>query len=293
MAASYQINDLERLTGIKAHTIRIWEKRYNLIEPRRTQTNIRFYDDEQARKLLNVATLLEHGLKISKIAALSAKELNQRLIDLQLTSDDDAVTRVFINDLTSSMLIYNEAGFEKTLSAAITRFGIYECMIRVINPFLSKVGMMWAINESLPAQEHFASCLIRRKLCSACDGLPDPSRSDKKFLLFLPPAEWHDLGLIFSEYLIRSKGYPVICLGQNVPYDNLSQVISATSPTHILGLFITGRPVNEVNEFVRNISHKHGKIHLLLGGPVVMQGKAFSQPHVTRLPSPAALLELL
>lgn len=293
MAASYQINDLERLTGIKAHTIRIWEKRYNLIEPRRTQTNIRFYDDEQARKLLNVSTLLESGYKISKIAALSPNELRQHILDLQNTPDDDTVSRVFINGMISSMLVYNEPALEKTISAALTRFGLYESMLRVIYPFLQKVGMMWSINQAMPAQEHFASSLIRRKLTSACDGLPPATDMSKKFLLFLPPGEWHDIGLIFSEYLIRSKGYPVIYLGQNVPYENLSEVITAISPTHILGLFITGRPFTEVTDFVRNISHKHGKINLLLGGPVVMQGKAFSSPFVSRLSSPDDLLKLL
>lgn len=293
MPAAYQINDLERLTGIKAHTIRIWEKRYKLIEPHRTATNIRYYDDEQARKLLNVATLLDNGYKISRVAAMNEEQMAECIRVIREQPGDDAVIQSFVNDLTASMLVYNEAAFEKSLGAALTRYGMFDCVMRVLYPFLEKVGMLWSISQAMPAQEHFASSLVRKKLMAACDGLPPAEKSDKKFVLFLPPDEWHDIGLVFTDYLIRSKGYPVIFLGQNVPYENLSEVIEKVKPTHAVGFFITGRPYAEISDFVRNFTHKHPKVHLLIGGYAALQGKAFSSAKVDRLHQPADLLEQL
>jgi DNA-binding transcriptional MerR regulator len=289
----YQINDLERLTGIKAHTIRIWEKRYRIVEPFRTSTNIRYYDDAQVRKLLNVSTLLESGLKISKVAALSEQQINEQIQRLRERPEEDTVCRSFINDLVVFMLSYDEAAFEKTFSAAVTRFGLYDAMIRVIYPFLYKVGMLWSVAETMPAQEHFASCIIRRKLLAACDGLPPATRSDLKFVLFLPPEEWHDIGLIFSDYLIRSKGVPVLFLGQNVPYDNLDIVVTKSKPTHLLTFFVTGRPQKEIKKFLEEFSSKHLEINILLAVSVFRSGEIELPANARILSGPTDLLSLV
>src|SRR6218665_134781 len=159
----YQIAELEQLTGIKAHTIRIWEKRYSLIKPTRTATNRRQYDQEQVKKLLNISALLSEGHRISKIAGLKEKELSRKIFELQDQGAEDAVSRSLINELTVALLNFNEAAFEKAFSAAVARFGLFDAVIQVFYPLLHKVGILWACDHAMPVQEHFATCIIRRK----------------------------------------------------------------------------------------------------------------------------------
>jgi len=263
---SYQIHQLEQMTGIKAHTIRIWEKRYGIIYPHRTDTNRRSYSESQVRKLLNVSTLLARGQKISKIASLTEHELNSLIEQQNSTNVTDSICAGYINDMVKSMLDFNEAAFEKIFSAATTRFGIYNAMINVVYPFLRKIGILWNISKTAPVQEHFASCIIKRKLMSATDGLMPPPKKTKKFLLFLPPDEWHDVGLLFANYIIRSRGYETIYLGQNVPIENLEKVIPIVNPKYLLLFYINMRPVNEVDEQIKRLSKIDEKITLFAAG---------------------------
>lgn len=291
--SSYQIADLERLTGIKAHTIRIWEKRYNLIEPHRTLTNIRYYDDAQARKLLKVSTLLTQGLKISKISELSEAEINARIIDLQSVGKEDATCVGFINELIGSMLTFDEAAFERSFSSAVVRFGMYEAVLKVFYPFLHKTGFMWSIAEAMPVQEHFASAIIRRKLITAIDGLSLATKRTKTFLLFLPADEWHEVGLLFSDYIIRSRGYKTIYLGQNVPASNLSDVIDNLKPTHLLTLYVAKRSEQQVNDELKQIIKKHPHLQLLVGGSYPLQDAVKKLKNIHLLSSPSELVKLL
>ncbi|MBK6835774.1 MAG: MerR family transcriptional regulator [Bacteroidetes bacterium] len=249
----YQINDLERLTGIKAHTIRIWEKRYNLIEPHRTATNIRYYDDSQLKKILNVSTLLESGYKISKVAVLNDDEMNKKVQAVQENSSEDVANNAYVSDLIISMLAYDEAGFEKIFSAVVLRYGLYDAMLNVIYPFLAKTGILWVSNKAMPSQEHFASSLIRRKLQAAIDGLAAPSKPEKIFLLYLPDDEWHELSLVFSDYLIRKSGYKTIYLGQNVPAKNLDELVKKIKPTHALTFNISRKKPTDVQNHIAAI----------------------------------------
>lgn len=264
----YQINDLEKLTGIKAHTIRIWEKRYNIIEPHRSETNIRYYDDEQVKRLLNVSTLLDNGFKISKVASLKNEELRKLIRGIQDEPQETNVNVSFVNDLISAMLSFDEVGFEKIFSAAVTRMGVHNAMLQVFYPFLHKTGVLWSTNETAPAQEHFASNMIKKKLMAAIDGLPSPGKKDKKFLLFLPENEWHEIGLLFSDYIIRTKGYSTIYLGQNVPSSNLPMVLEKQKITHLLTFFITGRDLSSRMNSILEITKKHRNSNLLLAGNI-------------------------
>ncbi len=263
---SYQIHQLEQMTGIKAHTIRIWEKRYGIIQPDRTDTNRRSYSEAQVRKLLNVSTLLSAGQKISKIASLSEDELNSLIEEQSDSNVADSICAGYINDLVKSMLDFNEPAFEKIFSAATTRLGIYDAMVNVIYPFLNKVGVLWNISRTAPIQEHFASCIIKRKLMSATDGLMPASKRNKKFLLFLPPDEWHEVGLLFANYMIRSKGYETIYLGQNVPIENVEKVIPAVRPKYLLLFYLNMRPVSEVEEQITQLSKADEKITMFVAG---------------------------
>jgi len=290
---SYQISDLERLSGIKAHTIRIWEKRYNLIEPHRTSTNIRYYDDAQARKLLKVSTLLAQGIKISKISKLSEKEINFRIQELQNVVSEDAICTGFINELISTMLSFDEIGFDKTFSSAVIRFGMHEAMLKVFYPFLHKTGLMWSTEEAMPAQEHFALCVIRRKLITAIDGLPAPTKRSKSFVLFLPTEEWHESGLLFADYIIRTHGYKTIYLGQNVPAKNLIDVIENIKPTHLITFYIARRDPQSIVSDLTLISKKHAGINLIVAGSYPMDQLVKKTKKITFLSSPSELLKLL
>jgi DNA-binding transcriptional MerR regulator len=289
----YQINDLERLTGIKAHTIRIWEKRYNLIEPHRTATNIRYYDDLQLKKILNVSTLLESGYKISKVAVLNDDEMNKRVQDVQENSSDDIANNAYVSDLIISMLAYDEAGFEKIFSAVVLRYGLYDAMLNVIYPFLAKTGILWISNKAMPSQEHFASSLIKRKLLSAIDGLAAPSKSEKVFLLYLPDDEWHELSLIFSDYLIRKSGYKTVYLGQNVPAKNLDELVLKVKPSHALTFNISRKKPTDVQNHLMAIK-KHSKhVSFLIGGNLTPMDEINQLKNAVILRHPNDLLEIL
>ena len=250
----YQITELEQLTGIKAHTIRIWEKRYNLIEPDRTSTNYRRYSDDQVKKLLNVCTLLANGYKISKIAGLSEKDFHLKILESKTSEKEDVICSTFINDLLSAMIEFDEQKFENAYSAVINRFGLYEAMLNVFYPLLNKIGLLWSISDVSPAQEHFASCLIKRKIMSAIDGLPFAKGRKRKFLLLLVPGEMHDISLLFANYIIRSKGHETIYLGQDVPYENISLVLKQTNPNYILTFFtIPQNPKDVYSDIKKNL----------------------------------------
>lgn len=289
---SYQIAELEQLSGIKAHTIRIWEKRYNLIEPDRSDTNIRSYNDQQVRKLLNVSTLLANGLKISKIAALNEKDINKKIQELQTLNVGDAISLSFINDLTASMLNFNEAGFEKIFSAAVNRFGMFDAMIKVFYPFLNKIGMMWIIESAMPVQEHFASSIIRRKLMAATDGLPAPSKKNKKFLLMLPPQEWHETGLLLSNYIIRAQGFETIYLGQDVPYENVALVLKNCKPNYLLTFYIARKKAEDMASLRKKMGLSIDT-KLLVSGNIELTNLIKSEKNTDVLYSPADLLKYL
>lgn len=220
--ASYSIKDLEKLTGVKAHTIRIWEQRYQLISPQRTETNIRFYTDEEAKHLLKVAALYHQGMKISKIASMSEAAINACIVDTELSPGNDHAA---LEKLTLAMIDLSEEQFLSVFNSCMAERGFKETMLQVIYPFLQKVGVMWQVGDVHPAQEHFISNLIRQKLIVAIDKLYRPKQeSDPKIILFLPEGELHELGLLFYSYLLQEMNYHVIYLGQSVPPEDLVDV---------------------------------------------------------------------
>ncbi len=263
---SYHINDLERLTGIKAHTIRIWEKRYALIMPERTTTNRRSYDNDQVRKLLNVSSLLSKGYKISKIAAFSEAEINSKILTSGITEQMDIACTNYVNRLMQHMIVYDEQGFEQTFDAANKELGMHNTMMKVIYPFLYKTGIFWSVNNAMPAQEHFASNIIRKKLITATAALSVKNKKPKKALLFLPEGEWHEIGLLFADHIIRSKGHNVYYLGQNVPYKDLRVVIDAIHPEYLLAFYIYPRPSEEVAIEIEELVRMYPDAQLLLAG---------------------------
>ena len=217
--AVYSIKELENLSGIKAHTIRIWEKRYSLIEPHRTNTNIRYYTDNELKKILNVAVLNRHGIKISSIAKLTDLELREKIIRVSATSDSNDT---LIDSMVLSMIDLDEYKLEAMIDKSINKIGFKSTVTDVLYPFLDKVGILWQSGDVYPAQEHFVSFLIRQKIISATDHISNIfNPNGKKFLLLLPEGEWHEIALLFAQYLIKEANHEVIYLGQSVPYSDV------------------------------------------------------------------------
>ncbi|WP_161499171.1 MerR family transcriptional regulator [Flavipsychrobacter stenotrophus] len=266
----YRINDLERLTGVKAHTIRIWEKRYNLISPSRSTTNRRFYSDTQLLKLMNVSTLLEHGHKISHLAAMTDEELVDQLDQLHKFPSGSTVCAAYIHDLTTAMVGFNEQAFTETFAAATTELGFFDGMMNVFYPFLRKAGLLWRTDKAVPIQEHFATCIIRNKIVIATETLPLAAPDAAKYMLFLPPNEWHEVALLFANYIIRSKGYATIYLGQSVPYEDIDVAIETANPEYIFTFFITPKPVEEIAVEILHLGTNYPNSKILISGDGTM-----------------------
>jgi methanogenic corrinoid protein MtbC1 len=207
---------------VKAHTIRIWEQRYNLISPQRTDTNIRFYTDEEVKRLLKVSALYHQGIKISRIASMSEEAINEYLLNVELHTGNEHVA---LEKLTIAMIDLNEEHFLSVFNQYTEEHGFKTTLIQLIYPFLQKVGVMWQVGDVHPAQEHFISNLIRQKIIAAIDRLYKPkTETDTKVILFLPEGELHELGLLFYSYLLQEMNYHVIYLGQSVPSEDLVKV---------------------------------------------------------------------
>lgn len=262
--SNYSIKDLEQLSGIKAHTLRIWEQRYNIISPKRTDTNIRMYDDHDLKLVLNISLLKDHGYKISDISRLSVEELYKEVVkisDRHLNYPDQ------IHALTISMIDLDEERFEKIISTNILQFGFENTMIHIIYPFLSRIGTLWVTGSIGPAQEHFISNLIRQKIIVAIDGQVNKQRpNSKKYLLFLPEGELHEISLLFANYIIRARYNKVIYLGQSLPFNELAFAYNLHKPDYIFSA-ITSVPSNsDVQPYVNKLMQTFPESHILLTG---------------------------
>jgi DNA-binding transcriptional MerR regulator len=243
--AVYSIKELEKLSGIKAHTIRIWEKRYNLIDPHRTNTNIRYYTDDDLKKILNVAVLNRQGIKISNIARLNGLELKEEIIRVtrNIHSGD-----TIIDSLVIAMIDLDEFKLEAITDKSISKIGFKSTVIDVFYPFLDKVGILWQSGDVNPAQEHFVSNLIRQKIIAAINQLPNSFYPEaKKFMLLLPEGEWHEIALLFAYYLLKESNHEVIYLGQSVPY---ADVLSTGSAREFDGIVVSSTTTQPEFDFI-------------------------------------------
>ncbi len=265
----YSIKELEKLSGIKAHTIRIWEKRHRLITPSRTATNIRFYSDEDLKKIINVSLLNNNGIKISKIADMSLEDMNHKVLEISEVKND---ALIHIDQLVVAMIDMEEEAFEKILSNLILRHGFEKTITEMVYPFLEKIGILWQTQNITPAHEHFISNLIRQKIIVAIDGLPIPSKSARKILLYLPEGELHELGLLFYHFLCRKAGYRTYYLGQNVPYGDLLSVFERHAPD-ILLTSITSTPGSPIEAYLQQLNNDFSTVPILISGYQVLRYK--------------------
>ena len=262
----YSIKDLETYSGIKAHTIRIWEKRYNLLYPVRTDTNIRQYDDDQLLKLLNTVTLLESGWKISKISKLSKDEL-MKTTEQCFKENVDKNFLVSVNQLVTAMFEFDESKFDEILNSCIESLGIYGAITEIAYPLLQRIAMMWRLDEISPAQEHFASNMIRQKLITAIDALPPSSEmSNSSFVLFLPELEYHEIGLLLASYLLKERGFKTFYLGSNTPVEAVDKMAQKCNPTHLFTFLITRKTPEEIEDFILDLSSRFKDQEIWLAG---------------------------
>ena len=258
----YSIKDLEHLSGIKAHTIRIWEQRYQLFSPERTETNIRFYDENDLKLILNIAVLKNHGVKISKIVQMTSEEVNQKIIDIYSSeySHDDQV-----NSLTVAMLDMNEVFFNSIIESNQERLGFESTMVEIIYPFFKKIGILWMASSINPAQEHFVSNLVRQKIIIETSKI-EVKANALNFMLFLPEGELHELGLLYANYVLREKGFKTFYLGQSVPIKDLEEIYHKMGPDFLF-TSITSKPSNsEVEEYVQEMGKRFKEVKVLATG---------------------------
>ena len=287
----FSIKDVEALTGIKPHTLRIWEQRYGIPQPKRTATNIRYYDDEDIKLLLSVAMLNRQGHKISKITKMQREELDNLVMELTLNASDNLIQ---IESLTKAMFNLDEIAFEKILSSNILQFGLENTFLSLVFPFLARVGVMWQTGSINPAYEHFITNLIRQKLFVAVDSQPKNQQADsRKFLLFLPAHEPHEIGLLFANYLIRSRGHHTSYLGPNLPMDDLNPVMSIYKANYVLTVLTSAISSQSPIHVANKLSSDFPQATILLAGSQIFQANINFPKNVKLLHSMRDLIDLL
>lgn len=262
---TYSIAELEQLSGVTAHTIRIWERRYNALDPMRTAGNTRFYDDNQLRRLLNIVSLNQSGLKISNVCALDENEINtllQKEIDYNIPKNTQF--EYYISQIISNGFCYNERKVDQLLTKCFAEYGLLQCYRNIIYPLLVRLGLMWRKDSICPSQEHFLSCIIRQKLFSSINSLPPNDRPKSTWLLFLPEDEDHNIGLLLANYMLRAAGQKVIYLGAKVPIGSVKNAMQSVEADNIL-LFMTRlRPLNDATAYLDELylAFNKTKIHV-------------------------------
>jgi len=282
---NYSISDLEQLSGIQSHTIRIWEQRYNALTPMRSEGNTRFYDDNQLVRLLNIVSLNQAGIKISKACSLSDTDL-KKILDDEIQSIPSTVTfNYYVTTLIKSGLSYDEFSFDALLTRCIAEFGILKAYKNIMYPVLVRLGLMWRKDDICPAQEHFLSNIIRRKIFTAIDQLPIKKQSKESWLLFLPEDEGHDIGLMFAHYILKAHGYNVIFLGAKVPLGSIANVLDNVNVKNILFFMVRLRPLKDAQKYLNDLQKLCGQVNIHLAGNEQIINKLKTNSNINRFSS--------
>ncbi len=259
----FTIKDLENLSGIKAHTIRIWEQRYSFLKPQRTATNIRYYSNHELKMLLNISLLNKYGYKISHINRMSNDELREKT--LTLTSAQAQQERI-VNDLIQHMVDVDLDLFEKVIDQHIHARGIEKTITFIIFPFLERIGILWLTDHINPAQEHLITNIIRQKLIVGIDNAVTSLSLKTRMLLFLPENEHHELGLLFLQYMLKSRGIKVIYLGANVPVKDLEYVVDLKKPDYVYAHLTTVIKEFNFDKFINNLKLRLPQQQIVISG---------------------------
>lgn len=274
--AEYKIKDIETLTDIKAHTIRIWEKRYNILDPERTDTKIRTYSEADLVKILNVSILNNNGWKISKIAKMSDDELAEKILEI---TDNAKNNSAAVSLLIKSLTEMDEPLFHRVIDKHAEKEGFKQTFLNYVWPFLDRIGVMWLAGAINPAQEHLISNLLRQKIIVAISQLPVNSSDQTDFILYCRSNEWHELSLLFYHFCIQEQGFKVSYLGQNVPMDALVEAVKILQPTKgVVTSLIAALNDQDITSYFVELSDK-------INVPIYVGGAQSSKIDRTRLNS--------
>jgi len=260
----FTIRDIENLTGIKAHTIRIWEQRYNLCCCKRKESNHRQFDNDDLKQILRIATLYRLGYKISQIARLNEEEILQIASKPESTHHNESV----INQLIECAIEFDEQRFDLVLHKVILHMGLEKALLSVVYPTLERIGSLWLTNHIVPAQEHFISYLIQKKLIVAIDGVDYPVKVGKRrVLLFTPPEEHHEIPLLLMHYQMKKHGVNAVYIGKNVSNEVLEAYVIRHQPTHLYTHIITHFAENSLENYLEKISLQFPNVEIVVSGP--------------------------
>ena len=268
--STFSIKNLENLSGIKAHTLRIWEKRYNLLEPERTDTNIRRYSLDSLKRLLNVTLLYNHGFKISKIARLNEEEIPELVRSIALKSNSEQVA---INAFKLAMINFDYDLFDTNYNEILQHHDFQYVFLNVFVPLMRELGILWQTGAISPSHEHFITNLIKQKIHLQTETLQriKPQRTDHPiFVIFLPENEIHELGVLYLNYLILNSGYRTIFLGQSLQTSSLETLYSYNSKFYFVSYLTVEPNKEEIMPFLTNFHQnllEDRDSKLLLFGP--------------------------
>lgn len=261
---TYSVAQVEALTGIKAHTLRIWERRYDFLDPARTPTNIRYYSDEQLKKLLNFGILVRNGYRISKLSKMSAEEVYEEVS--KVLADPHSESSDEMKGLTLSMLEMNEEDFDDIFERQVMRKGFFKTITETIYPFLQYVGVLWTTNKAMIAQEHYMSNLVRQKLIAAIERLTIPPKDAPSIVFFLLEGEEHEIGILLATFVAKEMGWNVYYLGQGVPIPNIKKVVDIVEPDLLMTMFVTPK-VNKIKGFIDSVLEDNDVTIAVSGSP--------------------------
>jgi MerR family transcriptional regulator, light-induced transcriptional regulator len=272
---AFTIKDLENLSGIKAHTIRVWEQRYGFLKPCRTQTNIRYYNNQELKNLLNISLLQKYGYKISHIDKMDEQEVKEKII---LLSQAQALQERMVNELIHHMIDLDMDKFEALLDNYIMTRGIDKTINQIIFPFLDRIGILWQTNHIQPTQEHLVTNIIRQKLIVGIEGVVTHISVNKTILLFLPEGEHHEMGLLYVYYLLKNRGIRALYVGSNVPLKDIEFICSAKTPD-LLYTHLTCIAGNfNFDKFIQQVHQRLPRQQLVISGRL-------AQTHIRKIPA--------
>lgn len=287
----YSINDLEKISGVKAHTLRIWEKRYNIVQPKRTETNIRYYLDDDLKHVLNIALLNKNGIKISKIAQMKSEEIKRRVAEI---SEVDFKFENQLDSLTLSLLELDEFKFNKIVESNIHQIGFEKTMMEVIYPLLDKLSMMWITGSIKSAHERFVRNYIRQKTIASIDKLSIPQNEGSSFIIYLPENEDHELSLLFSQFLIKSRGHSVLNLGLHVALEDVKQAVEIIAPNFVYTIINDSKPKAHFDNYIKDLrSIGKGNTKILVSGIQVNKHNMSNENDIEIVTSFSNLIQLL
>ena len=288
----YFIKDIENITGIKAYTLRIWEQRYGMLVPKRTETNIRYYEEDDLKYMMNIAILNANGIKISRIAQMDRDEVQRKTLSI---SENNSGQQSQISTLTSAMFDFDEREFNKTLSINILQLGMEQTTTQIIFPFLQHLGVMWLSGTIHIAHEHFITNLIKQRIFVAIDQLNIiPNANAKKFLLFLPNGENHELSLLLASYLLRANGKNVLYLGTSTPLEDLNKIHKLHNPDYVFCALTNPNSIMPVQVYLNTLSRSWPNTQILVTGSQVVKRRDLKIPENCRvIADPTSFLHFL